>query len=110
MVSLQSLPRSCPGLVNLPLWYRSRSGPIRPSFYICLEEAQGIARSTLFGPVVRKEVIMAMLVLSIWSRNGWLPCGHALRMGMDMNLHLALDKLQRETGARSEEEERELGK
>jgi hypothetical protein len=33
-----------------------------------LEEAQGIARSTLFGPIVRKEAVMAMLILSVWSQ------------------------------------------
>ncbi len=36
---------------------RSGSGPLSPTFYKCLEEAQGIARSSLFGPVVRKEAV-----------------------------------------------------
>jgi hypothetical protein len=31
-------------------------------------------------------------------------------MGMDMNLHRALDKLADDTGKRSEAEERDLGK
>src|SRR5258706_7609420 len=34
---------------------RAGNGPPSVTFYNCLEEAQGIARSTLFGPVVRKE-------------------------------------------------------
>lgn len=36
---------------------RSGNGPLSPTFYKCLEEAQGIARSSLFGPVVRKEAV-----------------------------------------------------
>lgn len=36
---------------------RSGNGPLIPTFYKCLEEAQGIARSSLFGPVVRKEAV-----------------------------------------------------
>lgn len=51
------------------------AGPLGQTFHRCLEEAQGIARSTLFGPIVRKEAVMAMLILSVWSQNGWLPCG-----------------------------------
>lgn len=34
------------------------NGPLGPTFYKCLEEAQGIARSSLFGPVARKEGVM----------------------------------------------------
>lgn len=52
---------------------------------------------------------MAMLILSVWSQNGWLPCGHALRMGLDMNLHRALDKLADGNEHRSDAEERDLG-
>lgn len=88
---------------------RAGNGPASVTFYKCLEEAQGIARSTLFGPVVRKEAVQAMLLLAAWSTSGWLPCGHALRMGLDLGLHLALEKLA-DSGAkrRSEEEERHL--
>lgn len=88
---------------------RAGNGPPSVTFYKCLEEAQGIARSTLFGPVVRKEAVQAMLLLAAWSTNGWLPCGHALRMGLDLELHLALERLA-DSGPkrRSEEEERHL--
>lgn len=37
---------------------RSGNAPLSATFYKCLEEAQGIARSSLFGPVVRKEAVM----------------------------------------------------
>ncbi|KAF5322447.1 hypothetical protein D9619_001798 [Psilocybe cf. subviscida] len=88
---------------------RSGNGPLSPTFYKCLEEAQGIARSSLFGPVVRKEAVQGMLLLAAWSTNGWLPSGHAMRMALDLGLHRALEKLAEENPKhRSEEEERNL--
>ena len=36
---------------------RSGNGPLSATFHKCLEEAQGIARSSLFGPIVRKEAV-----------------------------------------------------
>ncbi|TFY57123.1 hypothetical protein EVG20_g8667 [Dentipellis fragilis] len=88
---------------------RSGNNPPGPTFYKALEEAQGIARSSLFGPVVRKEAVQGMLLLAAWSTNGWLPSGHALRMALDLGLHRALDKLAEENGKhRTEEEERDL--
>ncbi|KAG2366321.1 hypothetical protein BDR07DRAFT_1396730 [Suillus spraguei] len=88
---------------------RSGNGPLSSTFYKCLEEAQGISRSSLFGPVVRKEAVMGMLLLAAWSTNGWLPSGHAMRMALDLGLHRALEKLADDSGKkRSEEEERDL--
>ncbi|TFK20959.1 hypothetical protein FA15DRAFT_646276 [Coprinopsis marcescibilis] len=88
---------------------RSGNGPLSQTFYQCLDEAQGIARSSLFGPVVRKEAVQGMLLLAAWSTNGWLPSGHAMRMALDLGLHRALDKLADESGKqRTEEEERNL--
>ena len=40
---------------------KSGNNPPAPSFYKALEEAQGIARSSLFGPVVRKEAVQGEL-------------------------------------------------
>ncbi|EIW59014.1 uncharacterized protein TRAVEDRAFT_48141 [Trametes versicolor FP-101664 SS1] len=60
-----------------------------PTFYKCLEEAQGIACSSLFGPV--------------------LPSGHAIRIALDLGLHRALEKLAVDSGKKCfEEEERNL--
>lgn len=89
---------------------RAGCGPPGATFYRCLEEAQGIARSTLFGPVVRKEAVQAMLLLAAWSTSGWLPSGHAMRMALDLGLHRALEKLADTNPARrrSPEEERDL--
>ena len=88
---------------------RAGNGPPSGTFYRCLDEARGIARSTLFGPVGGKEAVQAMLLLAAWSASGWLPAGHALRMALDLGLHHALEKLA-DAGAkrRSEEEERHL--
>jgi hypothetical protein len=45
---------------------KSGNNPPAPSFYKALEEAQGIARSSLFGPVVRKEAVQGnLLVISL---------------------------------------------
>lgn len=88
---------------------KSGNGPLPPTFYKCLEEAQGIARSSLFCPVVRKEAVIGMLLLAAWSTNGWLPSGHAMRIALDLGLHRALDKLNDDSGKkRSDEEERDL--
>ncbi|KAI0000426.1 hypothetical protein BJV77DRAFT_1058039 [Russula vinacea] len=88
---------------------KSGNNPPAPSFYKALEEAQGIARSSLFGPVVRKEAVQGMLLLAAWSTNGWLPSGHALRMALDLGLHRALEKLADSSGKTlSEEEQRDL--
>ncbi|KAF8738065.1 hypothetical protein AX14_012041 [Amanita brunnescens Koide BX004] len=88
---------------------RSGNGSLSPTFYKCLEEAQGIARSSLFGPVVRKEAVQGMLLLAAWSAHGWLPSGHAMRMALDLGLHRALEKLADDNGKqRSEEAERDL--
>ncbi|KAF9060648.1 hypothetical protein BDP27DRAFT_1429814 [Rhodocollybia butyracea] len=88
---------------------RSGNGPLSPTFYKCLEEAQGIARSSLFGPVVRKEAVQGMLLLAAWSTNGWLPSGHAMRMALDLGLHRALEKLADDSGKqRTQDEERDI--
>ncbi|KAG5715925.1 Protein priB [Termitomyces sp. T112] len=88
---------------------RSGNGPLSQTFYKCLEEAQGIARSSLFGPVVRKEAVQGMLLLAAWSTNGWLPSGHAMRMALDLGLHRALEKLADDSGKqRTPDEERDL--
>lgn len=45
---------------------RSGNGPLSSTFYKCLEEAQGIARSSLFGPVVRKEAVQGAFLLMLF--------------------------------------------
>lgn len=62
-------------------------------------------------PTFTFRVLLAMLLLSAWSTNGWLPSGHAMRMALDLGLHRALEKLA-DGGVkrRTDEEERHLGK
>ncbi|KAL7423562.1 hypothetical protein Q5752_001142 [Cryptotrichosporon argae] len=104
---IERTPFSTNGLLAVAAKIRAGNGALGQTFQRCLEEAQGIARSTLFGPIVRKEAVMAMIILSVWSQNGWLPGGHALRMGLDINLHRALEKLN-DGEERTEAEERDL--
>ena len=47
---------------------RSGTGPPSNTFYKCLEEAQGIARSSLFGPVVRKEAVQGGMPIHSYGR------------------------------------------
>jgi hypothetical protein len=108
---LERTPWTFDAILAVAAKIRAGTGPLPPSFYRSLEEAQGIARSTLFGPVVRKEAVQGMLLLAAWSTNGWLPSGHAMRMALDLGLHRALEKLAEDssTKKRAEEEERNLG-
>jgi hypothetical protein len=73
---IERTPFSTNGLLAIAAKIRAGNGQLSETFHRCLDEAQGIARSTLFGPIVRKEAVMAMLILSLWSQNGWLPCGY----------------------------------
>lgn len=126
---MERTPWTFDSILTISSKIKSGNGPLTPTFYKCLEEAQGIARSTLFGPVVRKEAVMGefrswphitrsiqvfwnqgMLLLAAWSTNGWLPSGHAMRMALDLGLHRALDRLVDESAKKhSDEEERDLG-
>lgn len=107
---MERTPWTFDALLAVAAKIRSGTGPLIPAFYKCLEEAQGIARSSLFGPVVRKEAVQGMLLLAAWSTNGWLPSGHAMRMALDLGLHRALEKLaEHPEKKRSDEEERNLG-
>lgn len=134
---LERTPWTIDAILAIAGKIRSGTGPPTPTFYKCLEEAQGIARSSLFGPVVRKEAVqggfahlfdvfecarmitdtqsflllwfVGMLLLAAWSTNGWLPSGHAMRMALDLGLHRALEKLADEAanGGKHRSEEEE---
>jgi hypothetical protein len=89
---------------------RSGRGPLSQMYYKLVNEAQSLARSSLFGPVVKKEAVQGMLLLAAWSTNGWRPSGHAMRMALDLGLHCALERLsdERSMRIRTDEEERNL--
>ncbi|KAK4048391.1 hypothetical protein OIO90_005861 [Microbotryomycetes sp. JL221] len=61
-----------------------------------LEEAHGIARSSLFGPTVRFEGVQAMGIVAAWQTGNspYMAAGHGLRMAMELGLHRALEKLK----------------
>ena len=103
---MERTPWTIDAILAVAAKIRSGTGPLIPAFYKCLEEAQGIARSSLFGPVVRKEAVQGMLILAAWSTNGWLPSGHAMRMALDLGLHRALEKLADDGGKKRSEEDR----
>ena len=39
---------------------RSGNGPLSPTYYKCLEDTQAVARSSLFGSVLRKEAVQGI--------------------------------------------------
>ena len=67
-----------------------------------------LAKGTLFADVTRIEAIQAMsefhslqskidlsVILATFTDRGWLPGGHAIRMGLDMGLDQAFSQLLR---------------
>jgi hypothetical protein len=54
---MERTPWTSDAILAIASKIRSGTGPLSPTFFKCLEEAQGIARSSLFGPVVRKEAV-----------------------------------------------------
>ncbi|EKM61311.1 uncharacterized protein PHACADRAFT_168746 [Phanerochaete carnosa HHB-10118-sp] len=63
------------------------------TFLKCQEEVHAISCATLFSPVMRQEAVQAMVLVSGWSDNGWLPGGHAVRMAMEISMHRAWPEL-----------------
>ncbi|KIY62636.1 hypothetical protein CYLTODRAFT_383348 [Cylindrobasidium torrendii FP15055 ss-10] len=68
---------------------RCRDGGGRPSeiHLKCLEEVQATSCASLFLPISKIEAVQAMLLVAGWSDNGWLSCGHAVRMAQELSLH-----------------------
>ncbi|KAJ1301554.1 hypothetical protein OPQ81_008802 [Rhizoctonia solani] len=72
---------------------RVRDGGESETYQKCRAEVEEISRHTLFTPVVRQEAVQAMVLVSGWSTNGWLPGGHAVRMGLEIGMHKAWPRL-----------------
>jgi hypothetical protein len=88
-------------------------GPESQIYRRCLEEVQAISSKTLFAPVVRQEVVQAMVLVAGWATDGgWLSGGHAVRMAYEIGMHKAWPRvLKRINSGRtlpSSQEEREL--
>ncbi|QRV97650.1 Fungal Zn(2)-Cys(6) binuclear cluster domain [Ceratobasidium sp. AG-Ba] len=72
---------------------RVRDGGDSDTYQKCRAEVEEISRHTLFTPVARQEAVQAMVLVSGWSSNGWLPGGHAVRMGLEIGMHKAWPRL-----------------
>jgi hypothetical protein len=59
------------------------------------EHARKIGLGTMWAPVARIEAVQASLVLAAFSQNGWMPSGHAVRLGLDMEINHSFMKLLR---------------
>ncbi|CAE6484908.1 unnamed protein product [Rhizoctonia solani] len=90
---------------------RVRDGGESETYQKCRQEVEDISRHTLFTPVVRQEAVQAMVLVSGWSTNGWLPGGHAVRMGLEIGMHKAWPRLHKRMRAGKisvSQEERQL--
>ncbi|KAI0030204.1 hypothetical protein K488DRAFT_23891, partial [Vararia minispora EC-137] len=90
---------------------RDGGGKASDVYRACLSETQAIACATLFSPVIRQEAVQAMILVAGWSDNGWLTCGHAVRMALELSMHKAWPRLLKrlDTGkAAKTQEDRDL--
>lgn len=94
---------------------RDGGGPPSETYKKCLKEVQNITCATLFAPVVRQEAVQAMIMVAGWGAgprdSGWLTCGHATRMALELGMHKAWPRLLKRMHsgkAGTSHEEREL--
>ncbi|KAG8912899.1 hypothetical protein FRC00_003545 [Tulasnella sp. 408] len=94
---------------------RDGGGPPSETYKKCLKEVHDITCATLFAPVVRQEAVQAMILVAGWGAgprdSGWLTCGHATRMALELGMHKAWPKLLKRMHAGkagTSNEEREL--
>ncbi|KAG8988167.1 hypothetical protein FRB90_002932 [Tulasnella sp. 427] len=94
---------------------RDGGGPPSETYKKCLKEVHDITCATLFAPVVRQEAIQAMILVAGWGAgprdSGWLTCGHATRMALELGMQKAWPKLLKRMHAGkagTSPEEREL--
>ncbi|KAG8865466.1 hypothetical protein FRC20_009809 [Serendipita sp. 405] len=74
---------------------RDGGGPTSELTLRCREEVHPIVAQTLFAPFISADVVRAVVILSGWSPNGWLTCGHAVRMALQLNMNKAWPRLLR---------------
>lgn len=94
---------------------RDGGGPPSDTYKKCLKEVHEITCATLFAPVVRQEAVQAMIMVAGWGAgprdSGWLTCGHATRMALELGMHKAWPRLLKRMHAGksgTSPEEREL--
>jgi hypothetical protein len=59
------------------------------------EEAEAIAKTTLFSPISTLETVQALTLLASWSHSSWRPGCHAMTLAVDMGLFRCLPFLHR---------------
>lgn len=72
---------------------RDGGGPVSETQRVATEHARKIGLGTMWTPVARIEAVQASLILAAFSQNGWLPSGHAVRLGLDMEINHSFTKL-----------------
>ena len=88
-------PFSLSAIVAVGARVRDGGGPISEVQRASTEHARKIGLGTMWTPVARIEAVQATLVLAGFSQNGWLPSGHAVRLGLDMEINHSFMKLLR---------------
>ncbi|ORY75320.1 hypothetical protein BCR35DRAFT_353627 [Leucosporidium creatinivorum] len=107
--TFESLSRGFPWTLNSCLFVACRaqvgSNPPTPLLERLMDEAQGIARASLFSITTQTADIQAMAILAAFSINAVLPASHAMSMGVEFQLHVALSTLSRNSRHFSPEDE-----
>ncbi|KAG8930090.1 hypothetical protein FRC02_004620 [Tulasnella sp. 418] len=117
--SFEALHKRSPFCVNaicmVAAKVRDGGGPPSHTYKTCLDEVRSITGATLFSPVVRQEVVQAMVIIAGWGAgpkdSGWLTCGHATRMALEIGMQRAWPRLLKRMHAGKvsrSQEEREL--
>jgi hypothetical protein len=88
-------PFSLSAIIAVGARVRDGGGPISEVQRASTEHARKIGLGTMWTPVARIEAVQATLVLAGFSQNGWLPSGHAVRLGLDMEINHSFMKLLR---------------
>ncbi|WWD15975.1 hypothetical protein CI109_100399 [Kwoniella shandongensis] len=88
-------PFSITSIIFVGARVRDGGGPPSEVQKACRAHAEKIAVGTLFHPVNRIEAVQGMILLAAFKDGGWLPGGHAVRMGIDMGINRSFIHLLR---------------
>lgn len=88
-------PFSLSAIIAVGARVRDGGGAVSEVQRASTEHARKIGLGTMWTPVARIEAVQATLVLAAFSQNGWLPSGHAVRLGLDMEINHSFMKLLR---------------
>ncbi|BEI81222.1 hypothetical protein CcaverHIS002_0203820 [Cutaneotrichosporon cavernicola] len=79
---------------------RARDGCARASDLTrkCREQAENMAKATVFSPIATLETVQSLTILSLYTAHGWRASCHALSLAVDMRLFLCLAHLRDQGG------------